>query len=65
MSIGQSAGAGAGSVEAGVEGAAERAQAVRAEERGGGLRLYSTSLRGVLAASWLDTPGYGNLAKRQ
>ena len=33
---GRSTGAGAGSVAAGVE---EQAQAVRAEERGGGLRL--------------------------
>ena len=35
--IGRSAEAGAGYVVAGVEGAEERAQAVRAEERGGGL----------------------------
>ena len=38
MSIGRSTGAGAGSVAAGVEGAEERAQAVRAEERSKGLR---------------------------
>ena len=39
VSIGRSAGAGSGSVAAGVEGTEERAQAVRTEERGGGLRL--------------------------
>ena len=38
MSIGRSPGAGSGA--AGVEEAEERAQAARAEERGGGLRLY-------------------------